>query len=70
MSWLLSIPLRTVNNTKTQENVSVHVYEAGVFTTYVHIYENEAETRPSDKSLLHDPSCVFIYANIVGARIL
>ena len=23
MSWLFSIPLRTVNNTKTQENVSV-----------------------------------------------
>ena len=23
MSWLFSIPLRTANNTKTQENVSV-----------------------------------------------
>ena len=23
MSWLFAIPLRTVNNTKTQENISV-----------------------------------------------
>ena len=37
MSWLFSIPLRTVNNTKTQENVSVCTVKECLNRLYAHV---------------------------------